>query len=101
VKLALEIFIYRIKKYIGAYTGVMAGVDAVIFTGGIGENQPGLVKEICKDAVASNVKVLVVPTDEELMIARDTFVIASPDLPRAKSRACRGTKSRGVAKQSQ
>jgi len=75
VKLALDIFIYRIKKYIGSYTGVMSGCDAVIFTGGIGENNPGLVEEICKGVISEDTKMLLIPTDEELMIARDTYRI--------------------------
>lgn len=76
VKLSLDIFIYRIEKYIGAYTGVMSGCDAVVFTGGIGENNPKLVEEICKDTVQKDTRILIVPTDEELMIARDTYTIA-------------------------
>jgi len=76
VKLALDIFIYRIKKYIGAYTGVMSGCDAIIFTGGIGENNPALIEEICKGVVSKDTKTLMIPTDEELMIARDTYKIA-------------------------
>ncbi|MEK6733384.1 MAG: acetate kinase [Candidatus Omnitrophota bacterium] len=75
VKLALDIFIYRIKKYIGAYTGVMSGCDAVIFTGGIGENNPDIVKEICKGVISKDTKTLMIPTDEELMIACDTYRI--------------------------
>ena len=75
VKLALDIFIYRIKKYIGSYAGVMSGCDAVIFTGGIGENNPGLIEEICKGVISKDTKILVIPTDEELMIARDTYRI--------------------------
>ncbi|MBU4457203.1 MAG: acetate kinase [Candidatus Omnitrophica bacterium] len=71
--LAFDLFSYRIKKYIGAYAGVMGGCDAVVFTGGIGENQPLLMKDICKGVVAKSAKVLIIPTDEELMIARDTF----------------------------
>jgi acetate kinase len=77
VKLALDIFIYRIKKYIGSYAGVMSGCDAVIFTGGIGENNPGLIEEICKGVVSKDTKTLMIPTDEELMIARDTYHIAA------------------------
>jgi acetate kinase len=77
VKLAVDIFIYRIKKYIGAYMGVMSRCDAVIFTGGIGENNPALIEEICKGVVSKETKTLVIPTDEELMIARDTYRIAS------------------------
>jgi len=76
-KLALEIFSYRIKKYIGAYAGIMGGVDAIVFTGGIGENNTNLVKEIYKGVVAKNVKVLIITTDEELMIARDTYRITT------------------------
>ncbi|MFC1621164.1 acetate/propionate family kinase [Candidatus Omnitrophota bacterium] len=72
-KVALEMFLYRIKKYIGAYIAVMGGVDAVVFTGGIGENHPKLVKEACKGIVSPKVKSLSIPTDEELMIARDTY----------------------------
>jgi len=72
-KLALDIFIYRIKKYIGAYTGIMDGVDAIVFTGGIGENQPGLIRRICKGTAIKDVEILTIPTDEELMIARDTY----------------------------
>ncbi|MDP8230491.1 MAG: acetate kinase [Candidatus Gorgyraea atricola] len=71
--LALKMFAYRIKKYIGAYIASMGGVDAVVFTGGIGENHPNLVKEICKDVVSPKVRILSIPTDEELMIARDTY----------------------------
>jgi len=74
-KLALDIFIYRIKKYIGSYAGIMSGCDAVIFTGGIGENNQDLVEEICKGVVLKDTKTLVIPTDEELMIARDTYRI--------------------------
>ena len=75
VKLALDIFVYRIKKYIGSYTGVMSGCDAIIFTGGIGENNPGLIDEICKGVVLKDTKMIVIPTDEELMIARDAYAI--------------------------
>ena len=74
-RFAIDIFSYRIKKYIGSYTAIMGRVDAVVFTGGIGENQPELMKEICHDVVAHDVKVLIIPTDEELMIARDTYSI--------------------------
>lgn len=99
--LALEIFSYRIKKYIGAYTAVLGRVDAVSFSGGIGENAFFLRSAICKDLQTlgirlderknksaagreafissgkSAVKVLVVPTNEELMIARDAYSIVS------------------------
>jgi acetate kinase len=54
----------------------MSGCDAVIFTGGIGENNPTLIDEICKGVVSKDTKVMIIPTDEELMIARDTYHIA-------------------------
>lgn len=91
---ALRIFADRIKKYIGSYIATMNGVDAIIFTAGIGENDIHMRKEIidgitvfgCEmDAELNNVrsdervistddskvKVLLIPTDEEVMIARD------------------------------
>ncbi|MBN2452756.1 MAG: acetate kinase [Candidatus Omnitrophica bacterium] len=77
-KMALEIFIHRVEKYIGAYQAVMNGLDAVIFTAGIGENSPWLVKRIerdLKNVVPPRVKFLVIPTNEELLIARDTYNI--------------------------
>lgn len=75
-RLAIDIFIYRIKKYIGAYTTIMAGCDALVFTGGIGENQKRIRKEIYKGAFShlkKKPKILVIPTNEELMIARQTY----------------------------
>jgi acetate kinase len=96
-KLAIEIFCYRVKKYIGAYAAAMGGVDAVIFTGGIGENAvavrarsvAGLEymgiaidparnadaagKEADVSATDAKVRTLVIPTNEELIIARDTL----------------------------
>lgn len=95
-RLALDIFISRVSKYIAAYAAQMNGVDVLIFTAGIGENSAVLREDICKnlgflgvkidsklndmrgkEAVVSTedskVKVLVVPTNEELMIARDTL----------------------------
>jgi len=98
-KLAIEMFNYRIKKYIGAYVAAMNGVDAIVFTGGIGENSSFVREEICKGLTFlgleldgkknetvnakeslitkpdSKVKVLVVPTNEELVIALDTVEI--------------------------
>lgn len=94
-KLALDMYEYRILKYIGAYTAVLGGVDVIVFTGGVGENQTGTREVICKQLAYlgvtfneeanktrgkeieisgkdSKVKVVVIPTDEELMIARDT-----------------------------
>jgi acetate kinase len=94
---AFEIFCYRIKKYFGAYTAAMGGVDALVFTGGIGENAVEVRSEVCKDleffgvsldeiknkdneeVISKNnskVKVLRVPTNEELVIAMDTSRIA-------------------------
>lgn len=77
-KLAVDIFVYRIKKYIGAYTAVMGGCDAVVFTAGIGENQKTVRKRICK-GLFSHLRVkpaiLVIPTDEELMIAAQAYKI--------------------------
>jgi len=100
-KLALEMYIYRIKKYVGSYAAAMGGIDLVIFTGGIGENdfdvRAGVCKEMeflgidfdfeknhglkSKDAVLtkpnSKVKVMSVCTNEELVIAMDTMDIIS------------------------
>ena len=76
-RLALDVFTYRIKKYISAYRGILDGVDVVVFTGGIGENHPDFMKDICKGLLAPEIKVLSIPTDEELMIARDTLSIVS------------------------
>ena len=95
-KLAFEVFINRVQKYIGSYAVDMNGVDAIIFTAGIGENHPPTRAAVCrklsflglaidqkknnsakKEKVittgGSKVKVLVVPTNEELMIARETY----------------------------
>ena len=77
-KIAIEIFIYRIKKYIGAYQAAMGGLDAVIFTAGIGENSPWLVKRIAREmkkVVSRKTQFLVIPTNEELLIARDAYEI--------------------------
>jgi len=95
-KLALEIYCYRIRKYIGAYAAALGGLDVLVFTAGIGENAPAVRKKACKnleilgikidekrnqeaikkEAMISSpktrVKVLVIPTNEELVIARDT-----------------------------
>ena len=96
-KLALQMYAYRIKKYIGAYAAAMGGVDVIVWTAGVGENQTGTRAEACegreflgieidreKNAAVrsreelistpeSKVKVYVVPTDEEIVIARDTM----------------------------
>ena len=97
-KVALDMFAYRVKKYIGAYAAALEGFDILVFTGGIGENDirtrksilAGLEflgiktdkekenvrgKETILSAPDSKVKVLVVPTKEELMIAKDTYEI--------------------------
>ena len=95
--LALEMNAYRIKKYIGAYIAVMNGLDAIIFTAGIGENSNVLRKLICSDLdylgiqfdttknmvksksirkinkSSSKVKLLVIPTNEELEIAKQAY----------------------------
>lgn len=100
-RLAQDMYEQRILKYIGAYAAEMGGVDIIVFTGGVGENQASLREDVCKplafmgvvidsavnaeihgkEAVistpASKVKVVVVPTDEELMIARDTESIVA------------------------
>lgn len=75
-KLAMDIFVYRIKKYIGAYTAIMGGVDVLVFTAGIGENQKRIREKICQDIFSPlkvRPKILVIPTNEELMIARQTY----------------------------
>lgn len=77
-KLALEMFIYRIEKYIGAYFAAMKGLDAVVFTAGIGEHNPWIANRVKKDlkkVIGKNVKILTIPTNEELLIARDTYEI--------------------------
>lgn len=95
-QLALKMYDYRIKKYIGAYAAALGGVDAIVFTAGVGENQTGTREKACEgleflginidvaknatirgeEAIISTpeskVKVVVVPTDEEIVIARDT-----------------------------
>ena len=101
--LAASILAYQVKKYIGAYTAAMNGLDAIVFTAGMGENNPELRERALKDMdyygieldlevnaktwrqpniveiskPTSKVKVYVIPTNEELMIARDTAEIAS------------------------
>lgn len=75
-KLAIDIFVYRIKKYIGAYTAIMHGADAIVFTAGIGENQKRIRERICRGLflhLNKKPKILIVPTNEELMIARQAY----------------------------
>lgn len=79
-KLAIEIFVYRIQKYISAYLGILGKTDAVVFTAGIGENQPQVIKDTCRnlfDNLKQKPKVMVIPTDEELMIARQVYRVVS------------------------
>jgi len=105
-RLAIEMFCYRIKKYIGAYWAVLNGADALVFTGGIGENSSLVRAKACEGLTAlgiqldpeknqrfsgqkgdvsashSQVKILVIPTNEELEIARKTKALVP--LPSAK-----------------
>ncbi|MDD4146398.1 MAG: acetate kinase [Clostridia bacterium] len=99
-QLALDRFAYGVKKFIGAYAAVLNGVDALVFTAGLGENSASMREKICQgldylgieidaeknkvrgqeafiSTVASKTKVLVIPTNEELMIARDTYEIVN------------------------
>jgi acetate kinase len=96
-RLAIDIFCYRVRKYIGAYLAAAGGADAVVFTGGIGENSPEIRSQICEGlewmglelnaelnarmvqgsegAITkenSRLAAFVIPTDEELLIARDS-----------------------------
>ncbi|MFA5200282.1 MAG: acetate kinase [Candidatus Omnitrophota bacterium] len=78
--LAVSIFVYRIRKYIGAYMAVLGGCDAVVFTAGIGENQAGIRDKICSglfDNLRKRPKILVIPTNEELMIAKQAYNLIS------------------------
>ena len=96
-RLAIDMFCYRIKKYIGEYYAVLGTVDSIIFTGGIGENSPETREQCCSglealgilmdlqkntapsramrevSAAGSRVKVMVIPTNEELEIAQQTL----------------------------
>lgn len=97
-KLAIALFMYRVKKYIGAYAAALNGVDALIFTAGLGENSPEIRAGICQgldylklwidpeknrvrgreadiSTAASKSRALVIPTNEELMIASETLRI--------------------------
>lgn len=98
--LALKMYNYRIKKYIGSYAAALGGLDVLVFTGGVGENQTGTRAAVCSDmeymgmkidlernktrgveaiisADDSQVKIVVIPTDEEYMIASDTLKLLS------------------------
>ncbi len=70
-KLALDMFVYRIRKYIGAYVSVLGRVDAVVFTGGIGENDE-IVRDMITDGLPFGIPTMVIRTDEELEIANQT-----------------------------
>ena len=81
-KLALDMFVYRVRKYIGSYMVVLGHVDAIVFTGGIGEYNPHLVEKavagleefgIEYENPNSKIKVMVIPTNEELKIAQETM----------------------------
>lgn len=97
--LSEKMYYYRILKYIGAYAAVLGGVDTIVFTGGVGENQFECRRDVCRDLAylgvelnyplndkvrgtetvistpESKVKIVVIPTDEELMIAKDTLAL--------------------------
>ncbi|MDB5525883.1 MAG: acetate kinase [Rhizobium sp.] len=104
-QLAIEMFAYRVRKYIGAYAAAMGGLDAVVFTGGIGENSPSMRRRICDglefmglrldhdrnqcvelanhaapqiQAYGARVRVIVTETAEQLMIARETAAALAP-----------------------
>ena len=95
-EVALDAFVYRVAKYVGAYTAAMNGVDAIAFTAGVGENDKATRKKVCEylgylgvkiddaandvrgkrtviSAPDSKVKVMLIPTNEELAIARETL----------------------------
>jgi len=77
-RLAIDIFIYRIRKYIGAYLAIMGDCDAIVFTAGIGQNQPEIRRMICAGLfthLKTRPRILVVPTWEELLIARKSYDI--------------------------
>jgi acetate kinase len=100
-RLAIDVFCYRVKKYLGAYLAAMNGADAIVFAGGIGENAPEVRARICRgldwlgiaiddekntairrsegriDGAGSRVELWVIPTDEELLIARDTWRVVT------------------------
>jgi acetate kinase len=102
-ELAVKLFCRRAKKTVGAYAAALGGLDAIVFTGGIGENAAAVRKQICQGlevvgallddrknegksggerdiaSLDSRVRILVLPTDEELAIARDTAQLAGFD----------------------
>jgi len=106
-RLALDVFCHRIRRYIGAFYGILNGADAIVFSGGIGENQPAIRSRVCIDldalgisldgaanaacqgreadlsAHGARTRVWVIPTNEELLIARDTAALIG-----SKGNAC-------------
>lgn len=99
-ELALEIFCYRIQKYVGAYLAVLEGAEAIVFTGGIGENAPEIRRRVCQrfgwaglaldaernrrnevrlTAEGSRLAAYAIPTDEEYLIARETLGLMAND----------------------
>ena len=97
-QLAIDVFAYKVKKYVGGYVAAMGGVDAIVFTTGLGENSPFMRDKICNgleylgtridpdlnqvrgkereiSVRRARVKIFVIPTNEELVIARDTYNI--------------------------
>jgi acetate kinase len=101
-KLAIDLYAYRVRKYIGAYLAALGGAAAVVFAGGIGENAPAIRQKICEgldalglvcdrernaalvsgaegrfDGPGSKTEMWVIPTDEELLIARDTWRVVT------------------------
>jgi acetate kinase len=113
-RVALDVFCYRLKKYIGAYCAVLGSVDAVIFTAGIGENAPHIRSQACSDLKGFGIaidpaknegavgrecdispdgmrtRVLVIPTNEEMLIAQDTYGVTQaatrqPGVKRSKA----------------
>jgi acetate kinase len=102
-KIAIDVFCHRIRRYIGAFYGLLNGADAVVFSGGIGENSPEIRARVCRDMDALGIdldeaanagcrgreadlsggaakcRVWVIPTNEELLIARDTAALIAGD----------------------
>jgi acetate kinase len=107
-KLAFDMYVYRLRKYIGSYVAAMNGIDALVFTAGVGENSATIRKAVCEGITCfglqldeeknkvrssedrvistedSRVSVMVIPTNEELMIARDTYKLIAEGVPQAK-----------------
>jgi acetate kinase len=98
-ELALDVFCYRIQKYVGAYLAALEGAEAIVFTGGIGEHSPDIRRRVCErfgwagltldlernrrnevrlSAEGSRLAAYAIPTDEEYLIARETFRLMAP-----------------------